>query len=76
MPIQVDVIVKTAATTASVNTESTKATADVAITGPQGPPGTGLTDSTTHWSSDRDFLPYTSGAQSLGRRLCLGRGFR
>ena len=66
MAIQVDVIVKSAATTASVTTESTKATADVAITGPQGPPGTGLTDSTTHWSSDRDFMPYASGEQSLG----------
>ena len=66
MPVQVDVTVKSAPTTTSVDTESTKATSSVAITGPQGPPGTGLIDGGNYWASNRDFLPNDSGIQNLG----------
>ena len=66
MPVQVDVTVKSTPTTTSVDTESTKATSSVAITGPQGPPGTGLIDGGNYWASNRDFLPNDSGIQNLG----------
>ncbi len=66
MPVQVDVTVQSTPTTTSVETESTKTTSNVTLTGPQGPPGTGLIDGGTYWASNRNFLPNESGIENLG----------
>ena len=70
MAVQVDVTVKSTPTTTSVETETTSTTSDITLTGPQGPPGTGLIDGGSYWGANRDFLPNESGEETkLGGKL-------